>query len=499
MVIPQTGAIPPGWVATCRLAALGLAVWVVAAPGLARCQTEGFRLSRTAPGPGVGDGLTGVAPGGPGTLGWSAQLWTGYTRGSLQGVDIDNRTVDIVRDQLEVRLSGALAITPGLRLLADLPVTLLQTGDATRFTPPLSTALGDSSLGVAWFAAGRPAHGAQLGLSAAVVLPTGSTRALSGDGSVAARAETQAAFQTRRLRAVVALGAHYRPTRHYGNATVGTELIARGGVSVPWNRRLSLLAELVAASSARELLAEGHTSIELLAGTRWKIGGAAFASVALGAGLTQAPGTPMFRALFGLGWDTTGPASDPAPRSIDPQREIVSELDRDRDAIPDSRDACPDVAEDMDGFSDADGCPDSDNDGDGVADERDECPDEPETFNQYRDADGCPDWEPSGIQTGPLDSMAPITVSRRGAVDRAGNASLDQLAQLLRENPRITKLTIEGHAQSAAGAPRARALSEQAAQQVRRQLVRRGVDEARLDVAALGDDSATSQIGRAHV
>lgn len=65
--------------------------------------------------------------------------------------------------------------------------------------------------------------------------------------------------------------------------------------------------------------------------------------------------------------------------------------DRDRDGIADDKDVCPDVAEDKDGFQDADGCPDDDNDQDGIADSVDHCPDVAEDRDGFEDADGCPD------------------------------------------------------------------------------------------------------------
>ena len=53
------------------------------------------------------------------------------------------------------------------------------------------------------------------------------------------------------------------------------------------------------------------------------------------------------------------------------------------DGIPDSVDACPDEAEDKDGFQDEDGCADADNDGDGQPDGQDDCPNEPEDKDGY--------------------------------------------------------------------------------------------------------------------
>jgi outer membrane protein OmpA-like peptidoglycan-associated protein len=65
--------------------------------------------------------------------------------------------------------------------------------------------------------------------------------------------------------------------------------------------------------------------------------------------------------------------------------------DRDGDGIADSRDVCPDLAEDNDGFQDDDGCPDFDNDNDGIQDGKDKCPTDPEDKDGYEDSDGCPD------------------------------------------------------------------------------------------------------------
>jgi hypothetical protein len=65
--------------------------------------------------------------------------------------------------------------------------------------------------------------------------------------------------------------------------------------------------------------------------------------------------------------------------------------DQDRDGILDDLDRCPLHAEDRDGFSDSDGCPDLDNDVDGVPDRADGCPDVTEDVDQVEDFDGCPE------------------------------------------------------------------------------------------------------------
>ena len=67
------------------------------------------------------------------------------------------------------------------------------------------------------------------------------------------------------------------------------------------------------------------------------------------------------------------------------------DLDNDGDTLPDKADMCPDLAEDSDSFEDGDGCPDLDNDQDGIQDANDKCPNEPEDFDGEMDDDGCPD------------------------------------------------------------------------------------------------------------
>jgi hypothetical protein len=63
-----------------------------------------------------------------------------------------------------------------------------------------------------------------------------------------------------------------------------------------------------------------------------------------------------------------------------------AEIDTDNDGIPDSRDKCPTLAEDIDGFEDDDGCPEMDSDGDGVPDAIDKCPSLPGPKSN----NGCP-------------------------------------------------------------------------------------------------------------
>ncbi len=100
--------------------------------------------------------------------------------------------------------------------------------------------------------------------------------------------------------------------------------------------------------------------------------------------------------------------------------------DRDKDAIPNRKDECPDEPEDKDGFEDEDGCPDVDNDGDGVADARDECPDEAEDKDTWQDEDGCPDIDNDGDGFFDTDDSCPLDAEDKdGFEDRDGCPELD--------------------------------------------------------------------------
>ena len=82
-----------------------------------------------------------------------------------------------------------------------------------------------------------------------------------------------------------------------------------------------------------------------------------------------------------------------------PGRYGCPEPDNDGDGILDAKDRCPNTPEDRDGVQDDDGCPESsegDRDGDGILDASDACPDEPEDKDNFEDVDGCPDLDNDG-------------------------------------------------------------------------------------------------------
>lgn len=141
--------------------------------------------------------------------------------------------------------------------------------------------------------------------------------------------------------------------------------------------RLAVSAELSADSQLDRLLGLGQgTAVEATAGARLAFTESLGLRVGVGRGLSDGIGAPNWRVLAGL--------------SFTPPAQVK---DIDADGVLDARDNCPELAEDLDGFQDLDGCPDSDNDGDGIVDVADSCPMEPEDKDGWRDGDGCPEDE----------------------------------------------------------------------------------------------------------
>lgn len=101
--------------------------------------------------------------------------------------------------------------------------------------------------------------------------------------------------------------------------------------------------------------------------------------------------TPTDRDGDGLLDDDDSCPDDPEDLDGFEDEDGCPDTDNDQDGVPDLVDSCPNVAEDLDGFLDQDGCPDIDNDSDGIVDINDQCRDRPEDFDGFQDKDGCAD------------------------------------------------------------------------------------------------------------
>jgi outer membrane protein OmpA-like peptidoglycan-associated protein len=185
--------------------------------------------------------------------------------------------------------------------------------------------------------------------------------------------------------------------------------------------------------------------------------------------------------------------------------------DRDGDGVPDDDDACPDTAGvvelagcpdgDGDGIADDDdvcpeeagekrfsGCPDAD--GDGIPSPLDQCPDEAEVINGIDDEDGCPDkGETKVVVTSSkieiLEKVFFATGSAR--IRRKSFNLLDQVASVLKTNPQITKVRVEGHTDAQGNDKSNLKLSQRRAASVVKYLVKAGVAEEVLASEGFGE------------
>jgi len=165
--------------------------------------------------------------------------------------------------------------------------------------------------------------------------------------------------------------------------------------------------------------------------------------------------------------------------------------DNDADTIPDAFDDCPGEAEDVDGFEDDNGCPEPDNDRDGVMDGKDKCPTEQEVINGVDDEDGCPDRGESKVSLTPDRIEILDKVFFKTGSDQIKPESFDllnQVAMVVRANPQVGNIRVEGHTDNKGARAKNLTLSQRRAESVRRYLTERGVPAARLEAQGLGPD-----------
>lgn len=164
--------------------------------------------------------------------------------------------------------------------------------------------------------------------------------------------------------------------------------------------------------------------------------------------------------------------------------------DDDDDKIVNRDDQCPRQAEDFDGFEDEDGCPDVDNDGDGVLDVDDRCPMQAELINGYEDGDGCHNDPPRVVVSIPHHPPRTDLFFDRGSSKLKARyaVTIDEVANVLRDNPDVLLVEIEGHADDPGGARANLKLSTKRAESVHAAIVHRGIDPKRLVVKGYGKE-----------
>ena len=441
---------------TPMLAVLIAASWAGSAHAQAR--TEGFRVDRFAMAPSVDDGLIVQDPGVLRDMAWSLDATLGFTTTVLRVVPrlSSDTGVDVVGSRLSAYLDFALGWGDRFEFNLAVPFALAQStesGVAAGFMLKRAgtTALGDARLGGSMLLYSR-SGGPQLGLALALALPVGSQTSFTGDGGVGVELLGTAGFAGRGYRVLVNGGVRFRPEADYVTTDQGTELLGRAGILVPLARdRLmtSLELDVMARASGSDAFRRIGSPILALLGARYHFDGGMYAGAGIGAGLTEAPGSPSLRTLITVGYS-------PEPRP--PRRGLVPRPD--------------------------------DSDGDGIIDKLDKCPSQPEDFNGFEDEDGCPD---APDKTKPPEPDAPLTLEQVTTLpapiefkfDTAimlpgAEVYLNQVLRVLQNHPEVTKLEIQGHTSAEGGAEYNLRLSNDRATAVFTWLVDHGIDANRL-------------------
>jgi len=329
-----------------------------------------------------------------GFLGFNGSATLGHARYNLglstwySNRPLRIRYADAPGDQLiDNRLTGDLFFEVGLfgrwSLALEVPLVLYQNGetvDPTNDVPRSFTgfAVEDPrfTTKVRFFGEkteptqNRP-DGPGLGLLLTFPVPIGSTSFYASEGQFSFDAQLLADFHLLGAGAGMMLGWRYRVNpRSFGVDTLGQEF--QYGFSlkppIPPAKDLFGLLELRGTTSFR---GKSTNTLEGDVGVRWTKNHVTM-TAAIGMGFVRGLGQPRFRAIVGVSWS--------------PQTD-----DLDADGIPDSRDECPRLPEDFDGFEDADGCMDPDNDNDFIPDADDKCPNEEAIEGRDLDEDGCTD------------------------------------------------------------------------------------------------------------
>jgi OOP family OmpA-OmpF porin len=283
----------------------------------------------------------------------------------------------LVGSRLTGYVSAAYGLTDSIELAAQLPIILTQGGDsltAEGLAPASRSALG-APLVQGAFSLLREDRGQplDLGLVAGLTLPLGSDSAFTRDPGAGASFVPRIGgghSLGSMFRLGVELGAVVRGSQvlsPYSQQTgdqVGSLVTAGAVVST---RGSGLRGEL----SARADLPLSHTSagLELLAGARYPFGQTGLEAFGVaGPGFGAMPGIPAYRLIAGVSWTPSF-----APVCAEGQPYALADcpaLDRDHDGIPNGQDLCPETP----GVAALQGCPDKDSDGDGIPDRLDKCP-----------------------------------------------------------------------------------------------------------------------------
>ncbi|WP_375768270.1 OmpA family protein [Archangium gephyra] len=315
-------------------AAAGLvALGVLAAPQFAQAQlldpatlSQSIDVQRYKPGPGATDllGVHGARV--DRHLGWHLGASLNYANNPLNFLDRrqDDFVYGVVATQVTLDLMGSISFFDRFELGLALPLTYQASERGAAVTPAFPEGVNGAGLGdlrlvpkAHLFSSGA----LHLGVAVPVVLPTAGGQGFRGGAGVAVRPQLVGEWLSPSgVRVVANLGAHLRGEQRLSNLRTGNELSYALGARLPVGERLAVQAQLSGALGLAERNAE-ELPLELLASVQYRVRDGLLAHVGGGPGLTRGYGTPGFRIFAGIDWTQPGeraPAARPEPVASTP-------------------------------------------------------------------------------------------------------------------------------------------------------------------------------------
>jgi outer membrane protein OmpA-like peptidoglycan-associated protein len=376
-------------------------------------------------------------------------------------------------------------------LQVEFPLAFVQTGSATandqasgESVDTKTVAPMDLRLDLRAIVLRNDARTLKLGAGAHIWLPTGNNDSWGGDGATSGGLSISAEWDPKDFFVLLNTGLHFRPTGGLNDFKVSHEWTWGVGAFLPLrDGSLRLGAEVFGSTGiAKDTTTGDNTPLEWMVEGRLATDTKKQGYVGLGGGTRLTGGyAPDFRIVAMAGYwfqiaDTDPPSpskrfknrfndhgadtdKDGIPDDIDlcpsdpedgkpPNTDdgCPALPDRDGDGIPDVSDKCPDVPEDFDKIDDLDGCPEDDADKDGIADATDACPKEPGEANPEPAKNGCPQFIRRISGTSEIQILKQVQFATGRATILANSFPiLDEVVRLLKVNPDITSLAIEGH------------------------------------------------------
>ncbi|RKG89288.1 cell envelope biogenesis protein OmpA [Corallococcus sp. CA049B] len=508
--------------------------------------SQAIDVQQYKPGPGVADVLAVHGAKVQRHLGWNVGLSVNYADKPLNFFDprSDTYVTSVVKSQVGFDLMGAVGLFDRFEIGVVLPITLQGSENSPAVDSSFANGVSGGGIGdLRLIPKARLLDGDDYGVSVVlpISLPTGGASDFLGGSGVSVNPRVVAEYG-KRFRILANVGVDLRKSEQLRNLNVGSALAYGVGAEVPLgDSPLAAQASLVGAMGFKQQNEE-ERPLELLAALKYRAPTGLSAQVGAGPGLTHGYGTPTFRVLASVAYTAPERAAAP-PKPVCPEgpedfdgfqdQDGCADPDNDGDGILDTADQCPNEPETVNGFEDADGCPDTkpvppppapvDSDGDGLMDPDDKCPNAPEDKDGFQDEDGCPDPDndkdgiPDVADKCPLEPETINGVDDEDGCPDKGKVKvlvegerifilekvyfatskdvilprsfpiLKQVAAVLRANPQVELLRIEGHTDSQGNDAANLDLSKRRAASVKTFLVNEGIAAERLDSEGFGE------------